>query len=361
MDLSDSQYIIKTPNFKGFPNIERLIFQGCTRLYVVHSSIGALKHLTLLNLKDCKSLNRFPHEINLESLGFLILSGCSRFKKFPEVGSNMTRLSNLYLNGTAIEELPLSIKHLTGLTLLNLRECKNLSKCPSIVCSLTSLTALDLSGCKGQAPKFMHLFGLCFCAEFVSWGYGFFIDHHLGEEPINMLVPKSFSGLSSLLSLDLSDCNLSDTAFPKDLSCLSSLQYLDLSKNNFTCLPHSFSQISQLKFLYLDNCTRLQSFPNLPLSTEIVMARECTSLENFSNQVVIWASGETTFTFINCLSWDEDEKCRTSDFSMVGKHIQEAEDEEFRNSKISLVDIRFQRLWQIYMMVSLSRAHKHMH
>jgi hypothetical protein len=102
MDLSDSQNLIKTPNFTGLPKLERVIFQGCTRLDEVHPSIGVLKGLTLLNLEDCKCLNSLPLEIDLESLETLILFGCSRLKKFPDIGTSMTRLSGLYLDRTAI-------------------------------------------------------------------------------------------------------------------------------------------------------------------------------------------------------------------------------------------------------------------
>jgi hypothetical protein len=68
MDLSESQNLIKTPDFTGLLNLERVIFQGCTRLNEVHPSIGVLKRLSLLRLQDCKCLNSLPPEINLESL-----------------------------------------------------------------------------------------------------------------------------------------------------------------------------------------------------------------------------------------------------------------------------------------------------
>ena len=92
-----------------------------------------LEVLNGLSLKDCKSLENLPHEINLNSLKFLILSGCSKLKKFPKIGRNMTSMLELSLDRTAIEELPSSIKHLTSLTLLNLQDCKNLSSFPSVI------------------------------------------------------------------------------------------------------------------------------------------------------------------------------------------------------------------------------------
>ncbi|XP_040998910.1 disease resistance protein RUN1-like [Juglans microcarpa x Juglans regia] len=270
LDLSNSQNLIKTPDFTGFSNLQRLILQGCTRLYEVHPSMGVLNRLVLLNLKDCQSLASLPYEINLESLKTVILSGCSNLIKFPAVGENMKRLSELYLDKTATKEVPLSIQNLTGLTLLN------------------------LSGCKQDHPS--ELWHSLFC----------------------------LSALTSLVTLDLSDCNLSDGAIPGDLSGLSSLESLNLSRNNFTRLPDSISQLSKLKFLYLDNCSKLKLLPNFPSGTQLVMARECSSLENCSNQVTVWTSYETGFTIINCLGYVDDEK-----------------------SKVSLQELHFQPRWRL--------------
>lgn len=36
IDLSHSQYLVRTPDFSGIPNLERLIFEGCTDLREVH-------------------------------------------------------------------------------------------------------------------------------------------------------------------------------------------------------------------------------------------------------------------------------------------------------------------------------------
>ena len=115
----------------------------------------------------------------------------------------------------------------------------------------------------------------------------------LGPE---LVLPKSFSGLSTLVSLDLSDCNLLDGALP-DHSPSPSLKYLNLSKNNFTCLPNSISEFSKLKILFLNYCKRLESLPHLPLRTKFVSARGCISLENYSYRA------DAGFPIIDSLSW----------------------------------------------------------
>ncbi|MBA0771078.1 hypothetical protein Gotri_019603, partial [Gossypium trilobum] len=93
-------------------------------------SIGVLKRLKLLNLKDCKSLWSLPTKIGMESLEKLILSGCSNLKRFPEIDGKMECLLRIYLDGTRIEQLPSSIGNLSSLVLLNLKDCRNLVGLP---------------------------------------------------------------------------------------------------------------------------------------------------------------------------------------------------------------------------------------
>ncbi|KAG2663136.1 hypothetical protein I3760_16G013700 [Carya illinoinensis] len=76
-----------------------------------------------------------------------------------------------------------------------------------------------------------------------------------------------------------------------------------------------------LKFLYLDNCIRLQLLPNLPSTTQFVMARECTSLQNYSNQIVVSTSGGGEFTVINCLSLAAHEENILNEVSLLDRHF----------------------------------------
>lgn len=106
-----------------------------------------LEKLILLNLKDCESLKDLFKGINFKSLRTFILSGCKKLNKFPEIVQNMDHLAELYLDETAVQELPMSIKHLTSPTLLNLRDCKNLLSLPDVTFCSKSLKSLDVSGC----------------------------------------------------------------------------------------------------------------------------------------------------------------------------------------------------------------------
>ena len=99
--------------------------------------------------------------------------------------------------------------------------------------------------------------------------------------PVSMLLP-SLSCLCFLTRLDISDCNLQ--TIPNDCGYLYSLEVLNLSGNNFDCLPESIIQLSKLKNIFLMHCTRLRSLPQLPSSTSVVVAENCTSLETLPNR-----------------------------------------------------------------------------
>uniref|UniRef100_A0A803Q3N9 ADP-ribosyl cyclase/cyclic ADP-ribose hydrolase n=1 Tax=Cannabis sativa TaxID=3483 RepID=A0A803Q3N9_CANSA len=333
INLSNCHNLTKTPNFNTTPNLEKLILAGCKKLSMIHSSIGFLKRLVLLNLKDCESIKTLINEMSLESLKTLILSGCSRLNKFPEIvgKNNMKELTQLHLNGTAITELPDSIKFLSGLTLLNLKDCKKLESLPHNICSsLINLTTLNISGCScldhlpenlgslecleelyasktaiRQVPssitQLKSLKQLSFrgCSDIIMSGNKLWFSlicsclFHVtttkqeGSESVGgLMIPNSFSGLVSLKSLDLSKCNLQEEDIPDDFWELRSLELLDLSENNFKSLPSKMFELSKLRELRLNGCDNLQSLPIVSPSVKYVNARDCTQLKDLDGTIV---------------------------------------------------------------------------
>ena len=319
-----------TPDFTRVPNLEILILKGCTRMSKIHASLGDLKQLILLDLNGCIGLKSLPYKISLESLEIFVLSGCSRLKKFPEIVGNMLRLSKLYLDGTAIKELPLSVERLTGLTLLNLRDCKNFSSLPSGICNLTSLKTLTLSCCSklDELPEHLgnveglkaldvsgtairelpssivHLKNLTALSLRGCEGLSSKSSNKLLPFPsipspdIMSLIWPSLSVLCSLTELDLSYCNLQ--AISKDIGCLSFLRELDLSGNNFVCLPESVNQLSNLSSMYIVNCTSLRLLPVLPLNIGFVVAHGCSKLEALPDPLKPKFGFEPKFEPLNC-------------------------------------------------------------
>ena len=324
--MNNSLSLIETPDFTGFPNLEKLVVKGCMRLIKVHPSVVVHKRLTLLDLEGCKNLSSLPKKFEMESLEILNLSNCFKIKRIPEFMGNMECLSKLHLDGIAITKLPSSVKHLTDLAALHLRDCKNLVCLPSNICNfkllkelnvagcskldnlpenlwnVVSLEELDLSGIALRKPpvsivclRNLRVLSLMGCKLPLPRRY---------PNPVNLLLPYRLKVLSlmgcklplprrkpnpvsfllpylpnlcSLTRLNLSNCDLQ--AIPNDIGCLSSLEDLNLSENSFDCLPKSIIQLSKLKTILLKNCTRLRSLPQLPSSTRSVFAEGCTLLE----------------------------------------------------------------------------------
>ncbi|KAK2977635.1 hypothetical protein RJ640_002668 [Escallonia rubra] len=296
IDLRHSQELTGTPDFNDIPNLQRLVLEHCKSLEKVHQSIAFHKNLVLLNLKKCINLQSLPDKIQLVSLEKLILSDCIRLDKFPDIQGDMNSLSELYLDGTGIEELPLSIKHLNNLVLLQLSRCRSLRSLPSSICGLRSLRSLRLSGCElllkfpdiqGDMDSLSELYldgtsieGLPLCIERLK--NLVFID--LSRCRSLKSLSNNICSLQSLRSLRLSGCELllnfpdiqgnMDSLFelyldgtgieelPLCIERLKNLVFIDLSRcRSFKSLPNSICNFRSLRFLNLSGCSKLFELP----------------------------------------------------------------------------------------------------
>lgn len=265
IDLSHSQYLVRTPDFSGIPNLERLILEGCTDLREVHQSLGVLSKLTFLNLEDCKNLQCFPSSIELESLKVLILSGCSKLDKFPEILGYMPNLLELHLNGTAITELPSSIGYATQLVSLDMEDCKRFKSLPCCIYKLKSLKILKLSGC-AKFESFPEIL------ENMEGLRELFLDGTaikelpLSVEHLNGLVLLNLRNCERLITLPSSICNLKSLS-TLTLSGCSQLEKLPENLGNLECLvelvadgsaiiqpPSSIVLLRNLKVLSFQGC-----------------------------------------------------------------------------------------------------------
>ncbi|KAK9224731.1 hypothetical protein WN943_009767 [Citrus x changshan-huyou] len=320
LNLSHSEHLTKIPDLSLATNLESLTFRGCTSLLETHSSIQYLNKLIVLNLEHCRSLTSLSTSIHLESLKTLILSGCSNLMSFPELSCN---IEELYLDGTAIQELPSSIDRLSSLILLNLRNCSRLEGLPSKICKLKSLERLNLSGCSNLQRLPNELGNLEALKELKAEGIAIrevpssivclknlgrlSFESFKGHEQMGLLLPISF-GLTSLTYLRLTDCGI--TELPECLGQLLSLRILFLDKNNFERIPESVIYLSHLYWLSISYCERLQCLPELPCDLSDIEAHCCSSLEALSGLSILFTQtswNAQCFDFVNCLRLDKNE------------------------------------------------------
>ncbi|KAL1208825.1 Disease resistance protein RUN1 [Cardamine amara subsp. amara] len=236
LNLSHSDHLVETPDFSYLPNLEKLLLKNCKSLVRVHESIGMLhKKLVLVNMNGCSKLNDLPREFyRLKSLETLIISGCSNFKMLDDSLGELESLTSLIVDDTSLRVVPSSI--------IQLKKLKELS----------------LRGCRGSLDGFD--------------------DMHSEYNPPIVLSSLVSNGLNCLMTLCLGYCNLSDQSLPDDLGCLACLEELDLQGNKFYNLKTDFSTLPNLKKLWLNACSTLQSMRSLPKSLREFNASGCISL-----------------------------------------------------------------------------------
>nr|XP_023896871.1 disease resistance protein TAO1-like [Quercus suber] len=325
INMDGSSDLIISPNFNGVQNLEELVLARCSNLRKLHPSIGKLKKLKLLDLKECQELTSLPDKFEMESLVTLNLTHCLKVKKIPEFVGNMELLQELLLEGTtiielpssclpnticsltslnnldlfgcskfdklqedlgnivslkklclsetAIKELPSSFEFLIGLTSLDLTYCKNFVLLSSTICSLKSLDEIILSRCSkfDKLPK--DLGNIISLKKLNLSGTGIkelpsSVKFLIGLTSLNLIDCKKFVLLSSTIcsfkSLDeiiLSECSKFDK-LPKDLGNIVSLKTLCLSRTAIKELPSSVEFLIGLETLFLEDCKKFVLLPS---------------------------------------------------------------------------------------------------
>ncbi|KAF2297127.1 hypothetical protein GH714_017731 [Hevea brasiliensis] len=125
LDLSGCLNLTKLPEIIG--DLKVLLLNK-TAIEELPSSIRSFSSLVVLNMKGCESLKKLPSCIcDMKFLQMLILSGCSKLGKLPPL-YGLCSLRELYVDGTALVEIPIDIYAAECLHRLVLSGCSKLAK-----------------------------------------------------------------------------------------------------------------------------------------------------------------------------------------------------------------------------------------
>ncbi|CAN8267464.1 unnamed protein product [Cochlearia groenlandica] len=274
VDLNHSSKLSTLSGLSLARKLESMNLEGCTELETVHEELQNMENLVFLNLRGCTRLESLP-KMNLTSLKTLILSGCSNLDEFNLISES---LEELYLDGTAIKELPSTIGELQRLVLLTLEDCEKLLSLPDTIANLKALRKLVLSGCSSLSS---------------------FPEVKEGFKHLNTLLldGTSITELPDLLHRfnDNKDQISSWSRYnfrewPHGFYGLSSVQRLSLRENGLKSLPCSISYLYNLKWLDLKHCERLVSIPMLPPNLVLLDAHGCVSLEKIETSCALMSS-----------------------------------------------------------------------
>ncbi|TXG72625.1 hypothetical protein EZV62_001204 [Acer yangbiense] len=239
-------------NFSKFPQISRAITHLCLRETAIeevpNSAIKPLNKLVFLDISCNTRLKNLPTSmIHLTSLKILRLNGCSNITKFPQISGAITEL---YLSGTAIEEVPNSaIESLYKLVTLVISYNTRLKNLPSMS-HLTYLETLRLGGCS-------------YITEFPE------------------------------ISVGIVDLDLSGTAIEE--------------------IPSFVERFTNLEELTLDHCRSLKRVSSGIFKLKLRDASHCISLETLPDTTVV-STGKLDisqyFQYYNCLKLDVNAQTR---------------------------------------------------
>ncbi|XP_056171878.1 disease resistance protein RPV1-like [Syzygium oleosum] len=157
LSLTGCEFLQNTIFLSAFKHLEVLILSQCDGLHQIDPSIGDMKALLRLDLKECRFLRKLPAEIeSLENLEILDISGTG-IEELPKGIGRLRKLRELCapcckdLKG----ELPETMSNLSSLQRLDVLYCDQLQSLPDDLPS--SLTDLGVTCGSRKLPSLSHL------------------------------------------------------------------------------------------------------------------------------------------------------------------------------------------------------------
>ncbi|KAI4310452.1 hypothetical protein MLD38_035430 [Melastoma candidum] len=148
VNLSGCKLLKTLPHLSKSSKLQELSLQGCVNLISLDQGIGSLEEIIHLNLSGCRMLSTFPSSLKSKHYRTLNFSGCLKLAQFLDIDEELEFLNELFLDGTAVKELPNSIVNLVAVKLWSMNSCKELSFIPASISSLQKLEVLWLSNCE---------------------------------------------------------------------------------------------------------------------------------------------------------------------------------------------------------------------
>ncbi|XP_018459188.2 disease resistance protein TAO1 [Raphanus sativus] len=239
-----SSSLVELPSSIGkMTNLEKLDLNGCLSLVELPSSIGNLHNLQKLSLLCCSKLKALPININMKSLDELDLTYCSSLKSSPEISTNIRVVKII---GTAIQELPPSIKSWSRLERLCMPYCENLGRSRHVFDRIRELHLTDTGKQEiDQCVKEMS------CLEKLEIkGFSNLVE-----------LPSYIGNLTNLKILFLVECS-SLVEIPSSIGNMTNLGWLSLNCSSLVEIPSSIENMTNLKRLCLSKCSSLVEIPS---------------------------------------------------------------------------------------------------
>ncbi|KZC10612.1 Leucine-rich repeat-containing protein 47 [Dufourea novaeangliae] len=162
-----SNQITKIPS--TIEKLEKLKVLDCSRnkLTSLPDEIGRLPQLTTMNLSS-NLLNSLPTLIGNIKLSVLNLSN-NKFENFPDVCyAELLHLSEIYVNGNEMKEIPVTINRLPSLKILNVAD-NSISVVPGEIADCNKVKELDLKGNNLTDKRLSKLVDQCRTKQIIEY------------------------------------------------------------------------------------------------------------------------------------------------------------------------------------------------
>ncbi|XP_039166548.1 disease resistance protein RUN1-like isoform X2 [Eucalyptus grandis] len=288
--------IIRTPDFYGCPNLEKLNFKWCKDLRKISGSIGKLKCLIDLRIYSYNSLKHLPEEIgDLVNLQYFVVD-CYKIKRLPNFIGKLKSLCELHFKGCISHNLDSANSWNLPCVIEMLHNHSLKDRLPSGIGSLPLLRILNLSGtCVSEVPKTISMLPCLQRIELMGC-------NNIQELPT---LP------TSLTHLEVSSKLLRVVS---DLSNLTNLVELYLSGTHVSEVPKTIGTLPRLQRIKSIRCDTIQELPTLPTSLTLL------EVSSKSLPVVLDLSNLTNLIELHLVDYGKvrDKLC-TNELGWIGK------------------------------------------
>ncbi|XP_071682406.1 probable LRR receptor-like serine/threonine-protein kinase At1g56140 [Lolium perenne] len=218
------------------------------------SLIGGLTAMQYMSLGINALSGPVPKELgNLTNLVSLSISSNNFSGSLPSELGNLPKLEQLYIDSCGLTgPLPSSLSRLVNMKTLWASDNDFTGVIPDYIGSWTNLTNLRFQGNSFQGPLPATLSNL---GQMTNLRIGDIVN---GSSSLAFL-----TNMTSLTTLVLRNCRISDRLVSIDFSNFASLSLLDLSFNNITGqVPQTLFNLTSLRFLFLGNNSLSGSLPS---------------------------------------------------------------------------------------------------
>ncbi|XP_006659921.1 probable LRR receptor-like serine/threonine-protein kinase At1g56130 isoform X2 [Oryza brachyantha] len=229
-------------------NLTHLTYLNLDQNYLsgpIPSFIGQLTALTELHVGFNPLSGPLPKELgNLKNLKLLGISLTNFTGELPEELGNLTNLEHLYTDSAGFSgPFPSTFSKLKNLKLLRASDNDFTGKIPDFIGTLSNLEDLAFQGNSFEGPIPASLSNL---TKLTTLKIGDIVN---GSSSLAFI-----SDLTSLSTLVLRNCRISDNLGAVDFTKLTGLNFLDLSFNNISGhVPQSVLNLQNLQYLFLGN------------------------------------------------------------------------------------------------------------